>query len=377
MVSDLPPWAPDALARLLIESTDYAVALIDGDGRIEGWTGAAPSLFGYDAEEVIGRDYAMLFVPEDVALDLHRQEIALATANRHSEDDRWHLRKDGSRFWGNGVLQALSHPEDGTLLFCKLVRDRSDVRTRTQLLSNEVERLAAELRRREEFTVAVVHELRAPLSPIAAATEVLNISEDPRARAKSVEVLRRQVGVMSRHLEDLLDSARASLGGVSLKLETFDANEALRTIVDDANAAAAAKGVDLRLVLPTQPIMLEADPQRLQQMVQNLVSNAIKYTPADGRVVVSATVEGDDFTIRVEDTGAGIDPKMLPRMFELFTREDHSGDESWPHGLGVGLALVKSLADLHGGSVEGRSLGHDKGSVFSLRLPLRQPAGRP
>ena len=129
-------------------------------------------------------------------------------------------------------------------------------------------------------------------------------------------------------------------------------------------------------MVPSQPVTLEADPRRLQQMVQNLLSNAIKYTPAGGRVVVSATVEGRDVAIRVEDTGVGIEPAVLPRMFELFTREERPDGKPAADGLGVGLALVKTLADLHGGMVEGRSLGRDKGSVFSLRLPLRQPSSR-
>jgi PAS domain S-box-containing protein len=371
----VPPDARDLLAEVLTESRDYAVVLVDAAGRIEGWTGSAPRLFGYSTDEAIGQDFAILFVPEDVALGLHRQEMALAATNSRSEDDRWHVRKDGSRFWGSGVLQALRNGEARPLRYCKLVRDRSDVRTRTEALENEVDRLAAELRRRTEATVAIVHELRAPLTPISAAADVLGFSQDPVARARSVEILRRQIGVLTRHVEDLYDVSRASLGTIRLEVGSVVVNDVLQAVVGDAAPAAAAKKVSVQLVLPSQPITIEADPQRLQQMVQNLLANAIKYTQADGRVVVSATVEGRDVAIRVEDNGAGIEPDVLPRMFELFTREDRSDEKSWPPGLGVGLALVKSLADLHRGTVEARSLGHDKGSVFSLRLPLSQPPG--
>jgi PAS domain S-box-containing protein len=375
-MSALPAGGTALLVEVLTRSRDYAVVFVDADGRIEGWTGAAPRLFGYAAEEVLGRDFAMLFVPEDVALALHRQEMAVAAADRRSEDDRWHLRKDGSRFWASGVLHLLESTRGGRPRFCKVLRDRSDVRTRTEALENEVESLAAQLRRRDEFVAAVVHELRAPLSPISAATDVLAVSADAAARERSVQALKRQLGVLTRHLEDLYDASRASLGELRLRIETLVVNDLLRAVADDAAAAAARGKVELRLVVPERPVELEADPQRLQQMVQNLVANAIKYTPAGGHVIVSASAEGRDLTIRVEDNGAGIEPEMLPRIFELFTREVRSERASWPQGLGVGLALVKRLAALHGGTIEARSLGRDQGSVFSLRLPLRQPPSR-
>jgi PAS domain S-box-containing protein len=372
----LPQDGRDLLAGVLTDSPDYAILLIDAHGRIEGWTGAAPQLFGYAADEALGQDYCLIFVLEVVRLGLDRQEMALAATQRRSEDDRWHLRKDGSRFWGSGVLQAIGDLESKRLRYCKLVRDRSDVRTRTQALENEVERLGTELRRHRDFTVAVVHELRAPLAPITSATDVLEVANDEGARQKARAVLRRQVSVLTRHIEDLYEASRASLGHMALHTETLVANELLQVVVDDAAPSATAKSIDLRLVVPSQPVTLEADPRRLQQMVQNLLSNAIKYTPAGGRVVVSATVEGRDVAIRVEDTGVGIEPAVLPRMFELFTREERPDGKPAADGLGVGLALVKTLADLHGGMVEGRSLGRDKGSVFSLRLPLRQPSSR-
>ena len=372
----LPQDGRDLLAGVLTDSPDYAIVLLDAHGRIEGWTGAAPQLFGYAADEALGQDYSLIFVAEDVQLGLHRHEMALAATQRRSEDDRWHLRKDGSRFWGSGVLQAIGDLESKRLRYCKLVRDRSDVRTRTQALENEVERLGTELRRHRDFTVAVVHELRAPLAPITSATDVLEVANDEGARQKARAVLRRQVSVLTRHIEDLYEASRASLGHMALHTETLVANDLLQVVVDDAAPSATTKSIDLRLVVPSQPVTLEADPRRLQQMVQNLLSNAIKYTPAGGRVVVSATVEGRDVAIRVEDTGVGIEPAVLPRMFELFTREERPDGKPAADGLGVGLALVKTLADLHGGMVEGRSLGRDKGSVFSLRLPLRQPSSR-
>lgn len=364
------------LLEALADSPDYAIVLLDADGRIEGWTGAAPHLFGYGADEAIGQDYGLLFVPEDVRLDLHRQEMALASVHGRSEDDRWHMRKDGSRFWGSGVLHAVGDLARAPLRYCKLVRDRTDVRTRTEALENEVERLEAELRRRNEFTIAVVHELRAPLAPLSSATDVLEVANDEATRQKAKAVLRRQIGVLTRQIEDLYEASRASLGKIALRMERVVASELLLALVEDAEPSAKAKGVDLRLVVPSQPITFQADPQRLQQIVRNLISNAIKYTPSGGRVVVSVSVEGRDVVIRVEDTGVGIEPAVLPRMFDLFTREERAVGELEAEGLGVGLALVKTLADLHSGTVEGRSLGRDKGSVFGLRLPLQQPSSK-
>ncbi|NUZ05042.1 PAS domain-containing sensor histidine kinase [Piscinibacter koreensis] len=364
----------DVLLTVFTQSHDYAVIRIDVDGRIEGWLGAAARMFGYAADEAIGRDFSSLFVEEDVRLGLDRQEIAVATASGRSEDDRWHIRKDGSRFWGSGVLQAVLDNDGSPVGYCKILRDRSDWRTRTKTLENEVEQLSADLRRRTEFIVSMIHELRNPLAPISAAIHLLDVSREPAVIEKVGEVLKRQMGVLTRHLDDLYQASQAAVATMSLKLEPVVVNAALAAAVNDERQAALDRGLDLKLVLPAGEIVIDADPQRLQQMMQNLLSNAIKYTPAGGRIVVSPTVEATSVAIRVEDTGVGIAPEMLPRIFELFTREEQSQGDTAPSGLGVGLAMVKTFADLHGGSVEARSFGKNRGSVFVLRLPLRGSA---
>jgi PAS domain S-box-containing protein len=364
----------EVLLTVFTQSHDYGVIRIGVGGAIESWLGAAPRMFGYSADEVVGRDFSILFVEEDLQLGLDRQEIAVATASGRSEDDRWHIRKDRSRFWGSGILQAVLDADGTPMGYCKILRDRSDWRTRTKALENEVEQLSADLRHRTEFIVTMVHELRNPLAPISAATHLLDVSREPAAIQKATEVLKRQMGVLTRHLDDLYAASHSAVVSMSLKTERLVVNAALAAAVNDEREAAAARQLDLRLVLPAGEIAIEADPQRFQQMMQNLLSNAIKYTPEGGRIVVSATVEATSVAIRVEDTGVGIAPEMLPRIFELFTREEQAPDAAAPGGLGVGLAMVKKLADLHGGSVQARSLGKNRGSVFILRLPLHQTA---
>jgi PAS domain S-box-containing protein len=369
----LQPIDSALLLQALVGSTEYAVVAIGLEGTICGWTGAAPRLFGYAVEEALGKHYGVLFVEEDLALRLHDHEMELAATSGRSEDDRWHLRRDGTRFWGSGVLQALRTAEGKVTGYCKILRDRSDLRIRSEAQDTEIERLSAELRRRDETLITSIHELRSPLAPISAATELLKLPSNPEVTVKAVEVLTRQTDVLARHLNDLYEAAHALAEAPALRIEPVAVNRTLEGVVDDQRPLAEASSLDLRVVLPTAEILVEADPLRLQQMLQNLLSNAIKYTPPGGRVVVSATVEGADVSIRFEDTGIGIDPELLPRMFELFVREERPTHAAAPDGLGVGLALVKRFADLHGGTVEGRSLGHNRGSIFTLRLPLRQP----
>ncbi|HEX6362193.1 MAG TPA: PAS domain-containing sensor histidine kinase [Albitalea sp.] len=374
MANDPPP-SPSAprdagawLAQVVRVTKDYAIVLMDEGGRIVGWLGGSENVLGHTAEEAIGQPFAILFTPEDRDAALERQEMEAARANGRSEDDRWHVRKGGTRFWGSGVLYAL-HGDDGALAgYCKVIRDRSDIRTQIDALQHRLDTQAQELERRRRFMVRLGHELRNPLAPIRAATYTIQKLGDEKVK-RPCEVLERQVEVMVRLLDDLTEVTRADAQLSRILPQKVVAQEAVRMAAGGVQAAADAKRQTLSVVVPEVPLVFEADPARLQQMLLNLLGNAVKFTPEGGRIAITASIEGDMVAFHVEDNGVGIPDELLPHLFELFARGTKTA--SFHDGLGVGLAVVKELATLHGGNVAVRS-GAEGGSVFSLRLPLSQ-----
>lgn len=356
------PW-PD---RFFSQTSDLAIVPVGTNGLIAGWHGAAPALFGWTRLEVVGRPFGILFREQDRNIGMDEAELSLAALKGRSEDDRWHRRKDGSQFWGSGVTQAIKD-ESGTLLgFCKLVRDRTDLRIQVKSLENRV--AAAELRedhRRAGFA-SVVHELANPLGAIAAAAALMRRAQDEGARSRACDIVDRQLAVLERLMADLSSLSRAQLGRRLLRFKKFEVQPVLQAALSNFERTRHPQQT-LNLVVPPQPLFLEADEQRFLQMVMNLLANAFKYAPR-GHITVSASLEGSDLAVRVEDDGDGINPDALDRIFDLFTRENSGADA--PDGIGVGLAVVQELARAHGGGVEARSPGKGMGSMFTLRLPL-------
>ena len=372
--SQVPQWA-----QVWFESTrDHAVIFLSPDGVVEAWAGAAQRLFGYPQHAAIGLPFSVIFTPQDRALGLDCQELELARRSGRSEDDRWHVRQDGSQFWASGVLEAL-RDRNGTLLaLCKTVRDRTDIRTQILALQNQVAAQHEQLRHQQHVAACVAHELRNPLMPILSAVTVLQKSPQADLRARAFEIIERQFGVLKRLVDDLSGwsqrtAATAEMGShagstaLALATQRVCVQAALGAVSQSLAPLATAQEQRLCQVLPPVPIWVVADPVRLEQMLHNLVGNAIKYTPPGGCISLSATVEGDMAVMRVEDDGVGIAAHVLPHIFELFTRE---GRAVQVPGSGVGLAVVKELARQHGGNVEARSPGAGKGSLFALRLPL-------
>jgi PAS domain S-box-containing protein len=362
------PAAIDQWMRYLLESTtEYAVVVLTVDGVILAWLGAAGLMFGYTADEAVGMPLSRLFEAEDLAAQLDRQERELAMSGRHSEDDRWHVRKDGTRFWASGVMEAILDDTGQVVALAKVLRDRTDVRTQVVVLQNRLQAAEEQNAARLQALAALAHELRNQVSPLA---NLVAAVEQAQGTQPATVGLRRQIRVMGRLLDDLAEAAavvatRPEIAPTPIELQpvVLHAAESMAAIVQE-------RGQQLRVTLPDPVIVLEADSHRLNQILINLLTNASKFTPADGVIQLSATMEDGMAAIRVEDNGDGIPPHVLPKLFELFTRG--GGARSVP-GLGVGLSVVKRLVELHGGFVEGRSPGHGKGSVFTVRLPLLQP----
>jgi CheY-like chemotaxis protein/two-component sensor histidine kinase len=229
--------------------------------------------------------------------------------------------------------------------------------------------LKAAERRREDYLAMLAHELRNPLAPIRTGLHILaRKPEDTALVTETRAMMARQVENMARIVDDLLDVSRVARGKVTIRRSRFDLADVARTCADDRRAVAQGAGLRLLFAAPSGPIWVDADVTRISQVLDNLIHNAIKFTPKGGSVSVTASGEGEMAVARVRDTGIGIDRATLPHLFEVFTQADRTLARS-KGGLGLGLALVKGLVDLHGGTVEARSDGRDKGSEFTVRLP--------
>lgn len=224
-------------------------------------------------------------------------------------------------------------------------------------------------RRKDEFLATLAHELRNPLAPVRNSLHILRVQEDRAVQDHALEVIDRQVQHLVRLVDDLLEVSRITRGKLELRKEPIELTPVLLSAVETSRPLIETAGHELTIRLPDQPILLEGDPVRLAQLLSNLLNNAAKYTESGGSISLSAVREGDEAVIQVQDSGIGIAPDMLPRVFEMFIQVD--GSQRRSHGgLGIGLALVRTLVQMHGGRVEAHSPGPDQGSTFTVRLPV-------
>lgn len=240
----------------------------------------------------------------------------------------------------------------------------------------EVRDLVSELRatekRRNEFLAMMAHELRNPLAPIRTGLQVLQSTEAKSVLQRTRAMMERQIGHMTRLIDDLLEVSRLTRGTIELQRTLLNAEEVLTSVVEARKRIAAEKGLEIRLTLESTPLLwVHADRTRLEQVLDNVLSNAIKFTPAGGYIEVLASREGEEVVLRTRDTGVGIAKEMLSTVFDLFTQNKQTLDRS-EGGLGIGLTVVKTLVDLHGGSVKAFSEGVGKGTEIIIRLPAAQ-----
>lgn len=224
-------------------------------------------------------------------------------------------------------------------------------------------------RRKDEFLVMLAHELRSPLAPLINAARVVERTEPLTERGRdAMAMVSRQARQLSRLVDDLLDVSRIAQGKIALLCRPVDVGAAVRGAIEAAAADVQARGHRVELDLPVSPLRVDADPVRLSQMLGNLLDNACKYTPDGGRIVVSVEAHAETVEISVTDTGIGIDPAKIPELFELFHQVDTTLDRA-SGGLGIGLSVVRRLAELHGGRVHATSPGAGQGATFTLELP--------
>ena len=363
------------LFRLLVESvTDYAIFMLDPGGHVATWNAGAQRLKGYTANEIIGLHFSVFYPAEDVAAGKCELELEGAKRDGRFEDEGWRIRKDGSRFWANVVISSV-RDKHGTLVgFSKITRDL------TERVRNEAERtarLAAEQanRTKDEFLAMLGHELRNPLAPIVTALQMIKLRADSRL-SQEHEVIERQIAHMVRLVDDLLDVSGIARGKLELKRKELDIHDVVARAIEIAAPLFERKHHHLEVKAGPRPVCVNGDEARLIQVFTNLLTNAAKYTEPGGHILVLISRADDQVVIEVRDDGIGIDQELLARVFELFVQGYQPHDRS-VGGLGLGLALVRSLVDLHGGTVEARSEGNGLGSSFTVRLPaVAHLAGR-
>jgi signal transduction histidine kinase len=251
------------------------------------------------------------------------------------------------------------------------------VQERTEALEQANEALKEADRRKDEFLATLAHELRNPLAPIRNALEIMRVGgANPNAPERAREIIERQIGQMVRLINDLLDVSRITRGKMALKEESVGIGEIVDTALETSRPLLEEAGVTLRMSIPENSVFVRGDRLRLAQVFSNLLNNAAKYTERGGTVSLTAIREGGQAVVRVCDTGVGIPPDVLPRVFELFTQVDRTLNRS-QGGLGIGLALVQQIVKLHGGTVSVHSEGVGTGAEFVVRLPAQKASGAP
>jgi signal transduction histidine kinase len=364
--------APDPLGhaelRDVIDAVDEAVVVFDDAGNVMSMNPAGRRLHG------CGWDCAMPHAayvaryrfegPDGTQVADDERPVERALLGEAVRDVELSVRdaQTGRRWVGIYSAVPLVSTE-GRRLVTETVREVTE-------LKRAFEALREADRRKDEYLAMLSHELRNPLAPIRSAVFLLERADpasDGARRAR--EVIARQVGHLARMVDDLLDVSRLARGRIELRRARLDLVELVRRVAEDHRLLLGERGITLEVVAPEAPVHVDGDATRLAQLLGNLLQNSAKFTPRGGQVTLDVRGEGDRATLRVRDTGAGIDPTLLATVFEPFVQEERTLARS-RGGLGLGLPLVKGLAELHGGTVEARSGGAGAGAEIVVRLPL-------
>jgi len=346
-------------AGLLDLSSDAIIAR-DRHGAITLWNHGAELTYGWKAAEAVGEDADALLQPS--ASDPGTDIEAMLRANSRWQGEMTHVRRDGAPIIVES-RQVVQRGPGGEML--AILEINRDVTERRRLMDE----LAAADKAKSDFLATLGHELRNPLTPLRNGMEVLRMLGGQAPEAAEVrQTMERNIRRMTRLIDDLLDVSRITHGHIELRKENVDMVAVIREVASELRSMAEAAGNRLTTRLPSKPLIVDADPIRLTQIVENVLHNAIKYTDG-GRIEVALAAEDGYAVLRVKDSGIGIPQENLARIWEPFVRGDTSLEQR-RSGLGLGLTLVRTLVDLHGGIISGMSEGRGKGSEFVIKLPL-------
>lgn len=358
---------------LAADAKEYAVFLLGLTGHLICWNAGAERVFGYHSHEIVGQHFSRFFSPEDILTGQPEHELRTALADGRVVSNCWQVRHDGSRFLCQATMIPLFDEKKQARSFARVMHDLTESEAE-QVQRKRADRLAEANRSKEEFMALLSHELRSPLSPILNALQILRqVKTDDPIIEQAGNIIDRQVGVMVGLVDDLLDISRITKGKLRLTKEHVELRAVVNHAAETVRPFMDARKHDFSVSLPIEPVWVEADPARMEQVLVNLLNNAAKYSDTGGLIRLTLNHEGTEAVIRVRDNGVGIAPELLPHVFELFTQVDGSLGRSYG-GLGIGLALARNLVEMHEGRLQASSAGLGKGCEFTIKLPmLREP----
>jgi len=360
--------------RLLVESVkDYAIFILDPDGRVSTWNPGAERIKGYTAAEIVGKHFSIFYPPEVAATGKCDDELVIAAQEGRFEEEGWRLRQDGSKFWANVTITALRDPDGSLVGFAKVTQDlthRKEAEESRRALAEE--RAARTEKERiqefqERFLAILGHDLRNPLAAIDMGAGILRQSLTDPANIRILERMQSSSRRMTRMIEQILDLTRSRLaGGLEMFLEPTDVRLALTRIVEE-----------LRVAFPARSIVLDCpslhglwDRDRLEQVFSNLVGNALVHGDPNGPVTVQATTDAEQVRISVHNPGAPIPLEVLTTLFNPFRRGERESRTSKTAGLGLGLYISQEIVRGHGGKIDVSSTASE-GTTFRVSLPIR------
>lgn len=363
--------------NLAAQSTnDFAIIVQDMDGIVVTWNKGAERIFGYRESEIVGQPLDCIYLPEERAAGEPGSERQRAQVENRIDDERWYIHKGGARLYCSGVMTPVASANFRG--YAKIVRDLTQrkgteaLEQRKMTLERSVRaKVEAASRLKDEFLAVLSHELKNPLNLIHVKADMLDRAPStqnlPVVR-DAADAIRRSVVSLAKIIDDLLDLSRVRTGKLALESARVDVAAIAASVVTAIEGDALAQQVRIFADGIDTRFLIEADPVRLEQILWNLLSNAVKFTPAGGRITLSLSRENGFACIEVLDTGRGIEAAFLPNVFDMFSQAEgshrrHSG------GLGIGLALVKQLTEMHGGRVSAESPGTGKGARFRVWLP--------
>src|SRR5215216_6541555 len=356
--------------HLLVDSVEeYAIYLLDPNGNVMTWNTGAEKIKGYSTEEIIGKNFASFYTADDVAAGKPQRNLREASRRGYIRDEGLRVRKDGSTFEAEVIITVLRDDAGNIRGFSKVTRDITDqIRSR----EFEAEKIAAQKasKAKDDFLAALSHELRTPLTPALAASTYLqeNAEKLPSEFVEDIEIIKRNVQLQARLIDDLLDLTRIARGKLHLELQDCDAHTIIENALETASSAIAAKQLNVSTRPEAKRCHILADCIRLQQVFWNLINNAVKFTSHHGQITIRTFNDRDGrFHFQITDTGIGIEPQRLASLFQPFEQADPSVTRQFG-GLGLGLAISKRLIDLHHGRIEGESRGRSFGATFKVVL---------
>lgn len=367
------------LYRLLVDSIeDYAIFMLDATGHVASWNRGAQNLKGYKQKDIIGQHFSIFYTPEDIAIDKPAFELERASQIGRIEDEYWRVRQDGTQFWANVVITALHGENDELIGFAKVTRDLTERKRNEDILQSANEKLRRQQQEletlngaKDEFIAIASHQLRTPATGVKQFLGLLMEGYAGELTDQQQEFVTRAYNTNARQISlvnDLLRVAQVDAGKVVLSKESTDICKIVREITEEVQNTIKSRKQTIDVTMPDEAhLTVDVDPSRFRMVMENLIDNASKYTRHGGKVSVVVEQGETMVTLRVIDTGVGIDTLSQAKLFTKFSRIPNELSDS-VSGSGLGLYWVKKIVELHGGTIEVTSKA-GTGSTFTVTVP--------